>query len=677
MKLYLFYFSLFILGYIRADIEYKIFNTKEAIEFYSNYIPSNPGEFDYALYLKSKGIHSEKMLDDSKNSDLPLSNIRNYALNKLSSSFDEEDAGVLRAMLIGDKSEMNIDLKNIYQKAGISHIISISGLHVSFAGMSFFMILNKLKAGIGISLFGASFFTIIYGFITGNAVSTVRAVIMLIIKYTGMYLGRGYDMITAILVSAVAIVFFRPYILLQSGFQLSFSAVIAISCVSGIIIEALKLYFDRELNKVVSALIVCISVQLVAFPILAYHFYELNLSSVIINIIIVPLAGFVIYSGMAVIFGGVITDIFHWMNFRGQGIYMLLGAPAHYTLKLFKNLAIFGNMLPLSTIRTGRPKGLQIAFYYILLFIIILTLKSQCSNRRVKNKRKVIISVLAAFLLFFLAPFILKRPCSEKLQIISLDVGQGDSCLIMDGKRSVLIDGGSSTSRDIYDEVIDKVLGFYGIKRLDTVIVSHADADHVNGIEKLIEDRDVGINMLILPKPAQNHEKYQRIIEKYYSSENKKPIYLKDGDVLHVGKKLSIKCIQEGIEDGEDVNRHSSFLMINYGNFNMLSSGDAVAEDEIRAASSINNELKGKSISFFKAGHHGSKGSNTRELIDLIRPQYVFFSCAKKNRYGHPDRGVVDLCKEKGAKCLYSYSHGAIIVECSEGHFEVMPYKML
>ncbi len=478
LKLYLFYIILFISGYIRADIEYRSFNTTDAVEFFKEKSPSNPGEYDYALYLKAKGICSQKMLDDYKTKTLPLNKIRQYALEKLNRSFDKDDAGILRAMILGDKSEMNTDLRRIYQDAGISHMISISGLHVSFAGMSFLIILKKLNAGIGTSLFGASIFTVLYGLITGNAVSTVRAVIMIIIRYMGIYLGRGYDMITAIFASAVFIVFFRPYMLLQSGFQLSFAAVIAISCISVTVIEAFRIYYGKEPGAFISAIIVCISVQLMVFPILAYHFYEVNLNSVMLNLIVVPLAGFVIYSGTAVIFSGMISDFFNFFAANEENIYMIIGAPAHYILELFKGLALFGNRLPLSNVRTGRPEGLQIAVYYLLLLFVLLVLKKYCHSSKYTKKKKnnIFICILAFILLFFTAPLILKRPYSDKIKIINLDVGQGDSCLILDGRKSVIIDGGSSTSKDIYEAVINKTLGFYGLKKIDAVIISHSDA---------------------------------------------------------------------------------------------------------------------------------------------------------------------------------------------------------
>ena len=678
IKIYSLYIILFLSGYVRADMEYKRFNTQDAVEFFKEKSPANPGEFDYALYLKSKGIYSQKMLDECKEKIMPLNNIRKYTLDKLSRGFNNEDAGVLRAMLIGDKSEMNTDLKMLYQDAGISHMISISGLHVSFAGMSFFTILKNMNAGIGFSLLGASLFTMFYGFITGGAVSTVRAVIMIIIRYLGIYLGKGYDMITAVFVSAVAIIFFRPYMLLQSGFQLSFSAVLAISCISGTVIEAFRIYFDRKPGKFISALIVCIAVQIMAFPILAYHFYEVNLSSIILNLIVVPLAGFVIYSGAAVIFGGLISDIFKFFTASEINLYTILGAPAHYILKLFKNLALLGDNLPLSSVRTGRPGNLQITFYYLLLSFVLISLKKYCHNKNKKNKvtkNNILICVLLLILLFTFSPLILKQTYSDKLKIVNLDVGQGDSCLILDRRKAVIIDGGSSTRRDIYEAVIDKTLGFYGINKLDAVFISHADADHVNGIEDMIGDKDIKIGMLIFPKPAANHEKYKRIEEKFYSFENKKPKYIKTGDEIHISERLSIKCIQEGIEDGQDVNRHSSFLMINYGEFNMLSTGDAVAKDEIRASFRLKNELGVERISFFKAGHHGSGGSNTKEFIDIIKPEYVFFSCARKNRYGHPDPAVVEYCLKKKARCLFSYSSGAVIIECDKDGFDVRHWR--
>ena len=236
---------IFFSAYFRASFVRSQFDKKT--DFFRDYEATNPGQFDYALYLKGEGIDSAEKLDEKYNGyrgEAPFKRFMGSIRDGLSSMIDrymvKEDAGIYKALLLGDKKDMDDQIKDLYQASGISHIIAVSGMHISLMGMSVFKLLSALKARRGPALIASSAAALFYAVLTGASGSAMRAVIMLFCRFLAMARSRSYDMVSSIALALLILVFERPYIVFQSGFQLSFLAVAGISVVGNELTAAIE-----------------------------------------------------------------------------------------------------------------------------------------------------------------------------------------------------------------------------------------------------------------------------------------------------------------------------------------------------------------------------------------------------------------------------------------------------
>ena len=718
---------LFAAGFIRGSVQSHIYNSVECREFYERYKPRNPGLFDYSLYLKSKDISNEEQYEQSKSEtnaafdnetaeeaplDSMLAAVSSFCGKVFDKSLSEHDAGIYKAVILGDKSDMDENVRDLYQDAGIAHLLAVSGLHVSMIGAGLYELLHR-KLNAKHSAVAVSMVLFFYMLMTGASGSVIRAVIMLIMSIAAIVCGRNYCMTTAISVSAIIIMMYRPYMIFTSGFQLSFGAVASISLISQNIIrktenliensnktEKLREKRDAEqglskksfsgslglklpqgfkksisrknrLPRILNAFIVSASIQLGTLPLIAYHFYKFPVYGILLNFIVVPLLAAVLVSGIALIAVSSILSLIGSMIPSLPGVsfaataartaVVFAAAPGHYVLKLYEVLSSASLRLPYASVCIGRPGMLSIILYYVLLTAVIIWF---LRPRFVKRAGAYISLAAAAFSMICISGILRYRE-AEDFYVMAVDVGQGDCFLIKNGRHYILSDGGSSSRKNIGKNVIESVLLSRGISEFDAVCVSHADADHINGIEYLLSDESFPkIDALVLPEAARNDEAYDELRRL-----NKgKTVYPKAGELIAADRDMSLKCIYSGF-DCEDRNRDSLVFLLKKGEFTMLFTGDTTAEDEAVFTDEaylkehgISELGKENGLTVLKAAHHGSRTSNSEELFMSLRPRLVLISCGKNNRYGHPNEEVTERIKEHGAKLLRTDISGAVIL---------------
>lgn len=419
----------FLLGFFRSfSVSYSYERPNSAAySFFQQYVPRNPGEFDYALYLKANGIDSsekrEAMLARSSASSLseetenrPLFlRLRDVCAGILSETLSETDAGIYRALLLGDKKSLAPEIKALFQAAGISHILAVSGLHISLLGMGFFALLRRLSFPLFPAGLFASFVSVCYCLFTGASPSAIRAVSMLLLRFLALGFGRTFDTRTALCFSALSLAFCNPYLLLFSGFQLSFAAIFGISVLGETIaassvsevseiseISGLPVMISASnfahgcLKKIKFVLLSCFSffrnailinlcIQAITLPILLDNYYSFPLYSILLNLIVVPLMAYVICSGiLLLLINGISLLLFQYTGFALPSLLRILpGAPGHYLLSFYISLCRMTLRLPYAALVFGKPASWQILLYYLLLFLAVYSFSNP--NHRFKK----------------------------------------------------------------------------------------------------------------------------------------------------------------------------------------------------------------------------------------------------------------------------------------------------
>jgi len=597
----------------------------------------NPGQFDFRKHCLAEGIAG---IVYGESADIVSSGylwiqeglrcLRRQCSNQIKRMAEASDCGILTAVLLGNKSELDEDVYEIYRVNGISHVLAISGLHVSVIGMGLWRFLRN--AGMGYCGAGAVAFACLfaYGTIAGFGASVVRAVAMMGISFLAGVFGRTYDLPSAMCVPAMFLLVMHPFLLTQASFQLSFLAVGAIFFPGEYLAKQWK-WNGRKKDVLISA-----SIQVVTMPAVLFHSYEFPPYGVILNLVVIPLMTYVLLSGLLAL----LVSFFHFPSGK-----VCLGA-AHYILEFYRTCCERIQEVPGSNMVFGCPTLLgMIAFYFILMMAVRLS---------VRSKPVWSVVTLAGFL--FLTPIPKTGLC-----VTFLDVGQGDGIYIEEAGKNMLVDCGSSQEKSIGEDCLVPFLKYRGVTTIDTVVVSHVDQDHVNGIRYLIENPDCGIsiNQIVMPDDGRIDGDENELI-RMAKTRGISVSLKKRGDRLDgmLGENTEIECLHPSSDEGYDRNENSLVIRIEQGDFRMLLTGDAGMEAE----KYMLRETDLKPVTVLKAGHHGSATSSGEEFLDVIRPQYAVLSYGKGNSYGHPDASVLERLEGVGAAVCETAESGAIFV---------------
>ena len=638
-------------------------------------VSRNPGEFDYALYYRSMKIEYTCFGEEVKITDPTyhhfldtLYRFKQSCIHILEQIAEPGDLGIFQAAILGEKSALTPDIQDMYRKNGIAHLLAISGLHVSLIGAGVFWILRKL----GLSYAGAGMLSgsvlVMYGIVTGNSSSVVRAVIMLLITFLASWLGRTYDMLSAASLALMLMLWDSPYLLLQGGVQLSFGAIAAVGGVYPMMAEYNKLgkkpeNFEKTGNlkqseELKKGFLVSLAIQMVTTPMILYHFYEYPLYGILLNLIVIPLMAYVICSGIAGIILGYVV--------LGAGVAAI--GTGHYILALYAVLCRFMEQIPGYNLIIGRPKLWQISIYYVILTMGLIIYRN-------KSCRK-IIAVIGLYLFCF--AILLPLPV-RGLEVVFLDVGQGDGIFLQTSKVNILVDCGSSSNKSLGENSLEPFLKSRGISKLDYVFVSHGDLDHVSGIEYLLgECEDISVKNMVFSCQCKGDETSSRLGE-LVKKRGGLVSYMSAGEEKEWGK-LRFTCVypdkNEVIEDSND---QSQVHLVDYGEFHMLLTGDVEKGGEGEMLSMVKEEadIKEKedkwheqtlnqklaSVQVLKVAHHGSSSSTTPEFLRLISPQWAVLSYGKSNRYGHPSQPTLEHLQEQNVHLWKTAEQGAVILK--------------
>lgn len=610
---------------------------------------SNPGQFDQKAYYEARGIgmvlkKAKLTVIEAKENIFfqKLYELRSFWAQNLEKITGKEEAALLKAMLLGEKSGLKKEQKELYQSGGISHILAISGLHISLVGMLLYRFLRKKKRSYPFSALVSGSCMVVYGFLTGFGVSAKRAVFMFLVYLGAELLGETYDVVSALALSGLLILAEQPLQLFQCGFQLSFLSVGAVA----LGYPALQKRLGWK-KKAAMSLLSGLSVTLFTLPCTLYWFYEWMPYAVFLNLIVIPLVPVVFLSGAA----GMLTG--------GASVAagMFLAGASAGVLRFFQTLLERTEVLPGSRAVIGQPELWQIVLYYVLVGAAVWG--GRCRARK-KNQHRIEVRIF--FIIFALC--ILCLPFHRPVEVTFLDVGQGDAVFLRtEAGTTCLIDGGSTTVSDVGTYRLLPFLKSRGVSSLDYLFLSHMDADHINGAEELLKDQFRGIPIRHLCLSALPGDETRERLEKEARLFGTELCYISRGTVFRE-KGAEIRCLSP-VKDQKkgDENENSEVLMVEISGLRILFTGDLGEEGE-QELLEAGTDLR---AAVLKVGHHGSRFSTGEDFLEAVSPGFAVISCAEDNRYGHPAPETVERLERAGCRIFYTMKSGAVTLYPANG----------
>ena len=334
--------------------------------------------------------------------------------------------------------------------------------------------------------------------------------------------------------------------------------------------------------------------------------------------------------------------------------------------------------IPYSSLLLGRPDIRSIIVYYSLLSILILTVlymktlkKKNLMSRQTKHLYSIMPKI--AVLVILTGCFLLIRKPPSGLEITAIDVGQGDGLVIRYKDMVITVDGGSTSEKKLPEDMLIPYFESQGIDVIDIAFITHCDSDHYSGILYLLEEcEDIRIKKLVLPLPAENDDRYNKL-KNAASEKNTEIQYFGAGSELKVNDMNLIGLYPLTNNYIEEANSHSIGMLLNYKNFNMLFTGDMDKECEYKMLDYVANSDITKfdfDIDILKAGHHGSSTSTSEELLSFFTPDAVILSYGDNNRYGHPHKETLEILENHDVKILETGKTGEIRINSNGEHYK-------
>ena len=605
------------------------------------------GAFDYEQYLRTQGIHvlgtiknqklihkvAEGRLLNSHFSRLRLKWIRNTI-----ESYPPENAGILRALWLDDRGGLNQSQERILMDAGIFHVIAISGFHISILLLLLFLILKRLISFRSAIAAGCLFLLGYFVLLEGRS-SVTRSFLSFLILAFAFWRYEQIRLSNWIALTALVQLVLNPLELYDAGFQLTYLSTFAILFLVVPVcrrFQGLRKIYRYPLNFLATGVIV----QLVLIPYQVYVFHRVPVYSVFANIIAVPLSSILIAGS------GLLMPIPIIAKFLRFPIQMMLNA----FIQAASLTADFGvRILP-------TPPLSWVAGYYISLFLAVIMAR--------RGLKVLFLCATSFFMLVVLMPR--PAPPGGRLQVHFLDVGQGDSILIEypDGTFD-LLDGGGFFNSDALDTGQAILIPYFckiGVTKLNRVFLSHAHADHMNGLISLmmyIPAQEFYITREPVGEPG--YRNFLRTV-------NRAPKRIARGyKFLQSGVALTVIAPADAAKTSRVRNDDSLVLLLEYQGTRILLTGDVEKNGEEAALPFLPN-----GIDYLKVPHHGSKTSSSAALLDAIRPRAAFISVGSLNWFGHPDPGVVERYRSRRVMLYRTDLSGTIRLRIGEGRPQIL-----
>ena len=636
-----------------------------------------------------------------------LRRVREKAYDILTDNMEPEDAGVVAAMTLGDKTGLDTEVKELYQNAGISHVLALSGLHIASVGLAILKVLKKTGLPNAVSYITSFSLIAVYAAMTGMSTSTVRALIMFSLFILSRLIGRTYDILSAAAVSAMLILLEDPEYVYDTGFMLSFGAILGIACIYPVLERIPEAFCDpdkyrgRKKSKVYQSLCIGLSVMTATFPVMADSFMQISVCSLLINVIVVPLMAVVLFTG----FAGIV------IGFTGADPGFILKI-THYILSFYTLIGEASEKIDGNILVIGKPGKWQKITYAVIAAIVVIAGNIEFRKKRggryvldragrhnylkndryvkmsndkitysiesasqgvVRKRKKMTVALITPVMIVCSCALLMLHP-REDIEIRNVDVGQGD-CSLVWGRSipTVMIDGGSSDVSRVGKYRIVPVLKANRVTTIDICVLSHMDSDHVNGVTEMLEDEScpIRIKKIVISQAVADSdtgsENYERLIAAAKARDTEVTT-IAAGDRI-ICENVSFHCLSP--REYTDENESSIVLKMEYfgddgkDQFTALFTGD-IGEDTERSISSAVGD-----IYYLKVAHHGSRNSSCDDFLRKVTPEVSVISDGMDNSYGHPHKETLERLKKTGTSIYRTDEQGEIIVTADDGLVKV------
>jgi len=641
---------------------------------------------------------------------------------QIDSRFAPETAGVLDATLLGNRYNLSQSASERFREGGTFHVLVISGLHISFIGGIVFLCIRRLTKRRLVQFVLPASIIWAYSVMVGADASVIRAALMFTFAGFGAIVFRHANSLNSLGAAALLLLIYSPKQIFDPSFQLTFLSVLAIVVIAWPLLLKLsaigawyparstpyppacpralrsfcEIIFWREQNwqhelarsshdyrlfkaapaawleryhiqpvlrYTFGAIVVSASVQLMLLPLMIVYFHRLSLSSLLLNIVVSVLLAALVAVAIAAILLSQLSATLAAPLFK---LADALDWTMVHSVDPFSSFGLASLRLP----EYSGPAELVYAIYYLpLLFLVFALLHWQPLGSTVQRacKLRPYVATLSLIQLLLLAVLLL-HPLSSgradgKLHVDFLDVGQGDSALVtMPDGTTLLVDGGGNTTdtaRRIGETVVSEYLWWRGLDQIDYLLATHADADHIDGLNDVLRNFSVrGVLVARRPDDDPEFEKFSATLKETATHSE----IIEAGDVIRFGD-VEVSVLWPPAGGNTSTNNDSIALRLRLGERSILLTGDIEQAAETALLTSP-QQLRADVV---KVPHHGSKTSSTEGFVSATKPAFAIISVGRNSRFGHPHKEVVDRWQANGATVLTTGNCGTITIT-TDGH---------
>jgi competence protein ComEC len=664
----------------------------------------NPGGFDYKRHMAFKGVWVTayvpeerltflKTASRGKIGNTVVENTRRHFSDFMEQTVTGESQGLLKALIVGDRNGISPRVKEAFNRAGVSHLLAISGLHIGIVATVSFAFFTWILSHVRFFLERAwtrkgaavlSLFPVFaYGLIAGMSPSTQRAVIMVTVFLSTFLLERENDLMNTLAVAALLILVVYPPSLFSVSFQLSFSAVLSILYGLSQLSRGRRIKQSegfRIRQKMSAFLWVSIFAILGTLPLTMLYFNQISIMGIAANFMMVPLVGFI-----AVPLG--LLSLFLY-PFSIQAASLCIRASA-VVLSQVTDLLCFFSDFHFAALKTITPSYFEIGCFYALGWAILnikhsRTEMSEEQEKSLTGSRQKWTKIIVALLIFAIAADIWygmnKRFWHKDLRVTVIDVGQGSAALLeLPGGCCFLVDGGGFSDNAAFDVgamVLAPFLWQKKIKTVDTLVLSHPNADHLNGL--LYIAKHFNVKRIWTNHEEVNTQSY-RCLSKIIADNNIEMPALENVVGVHEfnGVRLEVLypppdfMVRRKKEKWRNENNNSIVIRAAFRSKSFLFPGDIMERAERELAAIAGGRLKSTVL---VSPHHGSSTSSTPLFLKQIDPRAVIISCGWGNPFGFPHPSVLERYQCRGCKIFRTDRQGAIIMSTDGRSLTITPF---